>query len=180
VKYFCFFFFFRARAVTILENFLTCCHRWGRKVYTSKAVRFLSGLYVRMEYKSYVNRHYRCVFVGCRIPVLHIALATKFCTVVSYICGFAGDGTCITVTRLAPGILRWQREFWKTCVLVFWSISWRRAVLYIEAMYFLVTIKLFYANREVGIKLFLTPTFRLLCESLWDVKLIEMACDIIR
>ena len=50
----------------------------------------------------------------------------------------------------------------------------------VEAVYCLVTIKLFYANREFGIKLLLTPTFRLLCESLWDVKLIEVTCDINR
>jgi hypothetical protein len=64
-----------------------------------------------MGYKIYVNIHYLCIFIECGIPGLRVAPATKFCTVVPIICGFPGDATCITVTRLAPGILRKQREF---------------------------------------------------------------------
>lgn len=59
---------------------------------------------------------------GCTNPRHHVAVETKFCTVVPNMCG-SSVWSLLHVTLLMPGILRLFLDFWKICVALPMTIA---------------------------------------------------------
>jgi hypothetical protein len=70
------------------------------------------GCYIHSLPISFVVYAGRYV-TGTDTPGHQVAMATKFCTVVSTLCGFSVWN--FYVTLLVPMILRWLLDFWKIC-----------------------------------------------------------------
>jgi hypothetical protein len=117
-----------------------------------------------VEYKSTIHWHERCFRTGCWKPGLHVAPATQFHTVAPNFCGFFSDGTR---HRHPPGFRNFEiaarfLEILHQCILIRdLDLYFTLRPLSVKVVYCPVTITLFYTNWEVGIKLLLTPIFRL-------------------